>query len=115
MAPQDQFLEVSPYVNHHISMDTEGPITPSSVGISYIYVIGDAFSHYVLLHPSQKNDHVSALNVSLNHWIDKFGIPDISVTDNEDEFINSDLTHLVAFTMKSLNQVHRTHHGQTAW
>ena len=34
MAPELPFLEVSPYFNHRISMDTKGPISPSSDGNS---------------------------------------------------------------------------------
>ena len=54
MAPQQQFLEVSPYFNHRISLDTKGPISPSSDGNSYVYFIVDAFTHYVVLYPSPK-------------------------------------------------------------
>ena len=94
MAPQQPFLEVSPYFNHRISMDTKCPISPSSDGNSYVYVIVDAFSHYVVLHPSPKNDATNALTVLFDHWIVKFGIPDILVTDNANEYINGEFTHL---------------------
>ena len=66
-APQQPFLEVSPYFSHRISMDTEGPISPSSDGNSYVYVIVDAFTHYVVLHPSPKNDAAHALTVLFGH------------------------------------------------
>ena len=82
MAPQQPFLEVSPYFNHRISMDTKGPISLSSDGNSFVYVIVDAFTHYVVLHPSPKIDATHALTVVFIHWIAKFGIPDILVTDN---------------------------------
>ena len=61
--PQQPFLEVSPYFNHRISMDTKGPISPPSDGNSYIYVIVEAFTHYVVLHPSPKNDAANAFTV----------------------------------------------------
>ena len=79
--PQQPFLEVSPYFIHRISTDTKGPISPSSDGNSYVYVIVDAFTHYVLLHSSSTN----ALTVLFDHWINKFGIPDILVSDNGNE------------------------------
>ena len=69
MAPQKPFLEASPYFNHRISMDTQGPISPSSDGNSYVSVILDAFTHYVVLHPSPKKDATKALTVLFGHWI----------------------------------------------
>ena len=65
LAPQQPFLEVSPYFNYRISMDTKGPISPSSDGNCYVYVIEDAFAHCVVLHPSTKNDANNALTVFL--------------------------------------------------
>ena len=73
-------------------MDTKGPISLSSDGNSYVYVIVDAFTHYVVLHPSPKNDATNALTVLFDHWIVTFGIPDIFVTDNENEYINGEFT-----------------------
>ena len=92
VAPQP-FLEVSPYFNHRISMDTKGPISPPSDGNSYIYVIADAFTHYVVLPPSPKNYDTNGLNVLFDHWIVEFGIPDILVTDNGKEYINGEFAH----------------------
>ena len=92
VAPHQPFLEVSPYFNHRISMDTKGSISPSSDGNSFVYVIVDAFTHYVVLHPSPKNDATDANTVLFDHWIVKFGIPDILVTDNGNEYINGEFT-----------------------
>ena len=75
-------------------MDTKGPISPSSDGNSYVYIIVDAFTHYVVLHSSPKNDATHALTVLFDHWIFKFGIPDNLVTDNGNEYINGEITHL---------------------
>ena len=93
VAPQQSSLEVSPYFNHRISIDTKGPISPSSDGNSYINVTVDAFTHYVVLHPSPKNDAARALTVLFDHWIVKFGIHDILVTDNGNEYIDGEFTH----------------------
>ena len=93
MAPQQPFFEVSPCFNRRISMDKKGPISPFADGNSYVYAIVDAFSHYVVLHPSPKNDASNALTVLFDHWIVKFGIPDILVTDNGNEYINGEFTH----------------------
>ena len=74
-------------------MDTKVPISPTSDGNSYVYVIVDAFTHYVLLHPSPKNDAAHALTVLFDHWIVKFGIPDILLTDKGNEYINGEFSH----------------------
>ena len=92
MAPQLPFLEVSPYFNRRISMDTKGPTSQSSDGNSYVYVIVDAFTHYVL-HPSTKNDATNSLTVFFDHWIVLFGIADILVTEKGNEYINGEFTH----------------------
>ena len=93
MAPQQPFLEVSPYLNHCISMDTKGPVSSSSDGNSYVYVIVDAFTQYRVLHPSPKNDATNALTALFDHWMVKFGFPDILVTDNRNEYINGEFTY----------------------
>ena len=85
VAPQQPFLEVSPYFNHRISINTKRPISSSSDGISYVNVIVDAFTRFVVLHPSPRKDASNALIVLFDHKIFKIGIPDILVTDNGNE------------------------------
>ena len=48
--------------------------------------IVDAFIQYVVLHPSPKNDATHELTILFDHWIVKFGIPDILLTDNRIEW-----------------------------
>ena len=43
--------------------------------------------------PSPKNDAQNALNLLIDHWIVKFGITDILVTRNENDYINGKFTH----------------------
>ena len=93
MTPRQPFLEVSPYFNHRISIERKGPISPSSDGNSYVYVIVDASTHYVVLYPSPKNDATNALTVLFDHCIVNYGIPDILVTDDGNENINGEFTH----------------------
>ena len=73
-------------------MEMKGPISPSSDGNSYVYVIVDAFTHFVVLHPSRKKDVNNALKVLFDHWIAKFGKPDVLVTNNKNEYINGEFT-----------------------
>ena len=50
----------------------------------------DAFSYYLVHHRSPRNDAVTALNVLFDHWSNRFGMTDISATDNKNYKINSD-------------------------
>ena len=48
------------------------------------------------------------LQYFFDHWIVKFGIPDIFVTDNENEYINGEFAHIgrtynVQFKPRTLN------------
>ena len=48
----------------------ECPISPTPDGNSYVGVIDDAFTHYINLRPSPKNDAANALKVLLfDNWI----------------------------------------------
>ena len=47
-APTQSFSEHASFFNYRISMDTKGPINPPSQHKSYIHVIVDAFSHFVV-------------------------------------------------------------------
>ena len=69
------FSENASYFNYRISMDTKGPIKPPSNQNSYIHVIVDAFSHFVVTVPVKQNIAQNAVNSLLNHWITKFGPP----------------------------------------
>ena len=93
IAPKQPFLEVSTYFNHRISMDTNVPISPSSDENSYVYVMVHKITQCVASYPSPRNDAANALNVLFDHWIVKFGIPDILVTDNLNEYNNGDIAH----------------------
>ena len=46
---QEQLATTKTYFNEMIMIDTKGPIHPTSEGINYIFVIVDAFSHYVTI------------------------------------------------------------------
>ena len=102
------------YFNHRISFDTKGPISPSSEGNSYIMVIVDAFTHYVALNPVPHCNAYYAYTTLYEHWIAKFGLPEILVTDNGTEFIIMKLSHYVIYITLNTNHVHLMHLGQTA-
>ena len=70
-------------------MDTKGPINPPSNQNSYIHVLVDAFSHFVVTVPIKQNNAQNAVNSLLHHWITKFGPPVYLVTDRGSEYINS--------------------------
>ena len=53
-------------------------------------VIVDAFTHYVALNPVPHYDAYYTYTTLYEHWIAKFGLPEILVTDNDSEFINNE-------------------------
>ena len=74
-------------------MDTKGPINQPSKQNSYIHVIVDALSHFVVPIPGKQNNAQNAVNSLLHHWITKFGPPVYLVTDRGSEYINSELAN----------------------
>ena len=74
-APTQSFSEHAPSFNYRISMDTKGPINPPSYNKSYIQVIIDAFSHFVVTVLINSNNAKTAIKTLLHHWIFKFGPP----------------------------------------
>ena len=75
-------------------MDTKGPINPPSHNKSYIHVIVDAFSHFVVTVPIKSNNVETAIKTLLHHWIIKFGPPIFLVTDRGSEYVNKEMAHL---------------------
>ena len=75
-------------------MDTKGPINPPSHNKSYIHVIIDAFSHFVVTVPIKSNNAKTAIKTLLHHWIIKFGPPIYLVTDRGSEYVNKEMAHL---------------------
>ena len=88
------FSENASYFNFRTSMDTKGPINPPSNQNSYVHVIVDAFSHFVVTVPIKQNKAQNAVNSLLHHWITKFRPPVYLVTDRGSEYINSEFANL---------------------
>ena len=105
------FSENASNFSYRISMDTKGPINPPSKQNSYIHVIVDAFSHFVVTVPIKQKNAQNAVNSLLHHWIPKFGPPIYLVTDRGSEYINSELANLC--TTMGIRLL--THHGQMVW
>ena len=55
-APTQSFSEHAPSFNHRIAMDTKGPMNPFSQHNSYVHVLFDAFSHFVVTVPIKSNN-----------------------------------------------------------
>ena len=91
---QEQLAPTKKYFNEMIMIDTKGPIYPTSEGNNYIFVIVDAFSHYVTIMCAPKNTAHYAFTALFEHWFMKFGLPDEIRSDNGSEYINTELTHL---------------------
>ena len=88
-APTQSFSEHAPSFNYRFSMDTKGPIIPPSHNKSYIHVIIDAFSHFVVTVPINSNNAKTAIKTLLHYWIIKFGPPINLVTDRGSEYVKS--------------------------
>ena len=93
-APTQSFSEHAPSFNYRISMDTKGPNNPPSHNKSYIHVIIDAFSHFVVTVPIKSNNAKTAIKTLLHHWIIKLGPPINLVTDRGSEYVNKEMAHL---------------------
>ena len=78
-------------------MDTKGIINPPSHNKSYIHVIIDAFSHFVVTVPIKANNAKTAIKTLLLHWIIKLGPPIYLVTDRGLEYVNEKMAHLCKF------------------
>ena len=65
-APTQSFAEHAPSFNYRISMDTKGPIKPPSDYKSYIHVIVDAFSHFIVTVPIKSNNAKTAVKTLLH-------------------------------------------------
>ena len=72
-------------------MDSKVPINPPSHNKSYIHVISDAFSHFVVTVPIKSNNAKSAIKTLLHHWIIKFGPPIYLVSDRGSEYVNKEM------------------------
>ena len=91
--PTQPISEHAPSFNYRISMDTKGPFIPPSHNKSYINVIIDAFSHFVVTVLIKSNNAKTAIKTILHHWIIKFGPPIYFVTDRESEYVNKEMAH----------------------
>ena len=94
IAENQDFKAQSLYFGHRISFDTKGPLSPSSEGNSYIMVKIDLFTRYVAFNPVPQCNAYYAYTTLYDHWIAKFGLPEILVTDNGTEFINNEIITL---------------------
>ena len=109
IARKQDFKGQSLYFNHRISFNTKGTISPSSEGNSYIIVIVDPFTQYVALNPVPHCNAYYAYATLYDHWIAKFGLPEILVTDNGTEFINNEIITLCH--LYNIKQKPRTSHA----
>ena len=105
-APTQSFSEHAPSLNQRLSMDTKGPINPPSHNKSYIHVIINAFSHFVVTVPIKSNNAKFAIKTLLHHWIIKFGPPIYLVTDRGSEYVNKEMTHFCTLMKRTEIFVH---------
>ena len=61
---------------------------------NHIMVIVDALTHYVVLNSVPHCNAYYAFTTLYEHWIAKFGLPEILVTDNGTDIINNEIITL---------------------
>ena len=110
---KQDFKRQSLYFIHRILFDTKGPISPSSEANFYIMVIVDAFTHYVALNPEPHCNAFCAYTTIYEHWLAKFGLPEILVTDNALNSLTTKLSRYVTYLISNKNHVHLMHLAQT--
>ena len=93
-APIQFFAEHASSFNYRNFMDTKGPINPPSQHKSYIHVIVDAFSHFIVTVRIKSNNAKTAVKTLLHHWITKYGPAIYLVIDRGSEYINKEMAHL---------------------
>ena len=94
ISPLLPFYENATHFNYRISVDTKGTISPSFHNNSYIFVIIDAFSHFVVTNPALHITSKYAIRTLLRRWITKFEPPQYLVTDRGIEHLNRYMAHL---------------------
>ena len=87
------FSKLSTFFIHSMSMNTEGPINPTSEGNHYLYVIVDHFSIYNLTVPTPKNVAQYAIKSKFHHWISTFGPPQCLRGDRGTEYLISEMAN----------------------
>lgn len=77
-----------------ISMDFKGPFIRSTTGFSYLLVIVDQLSKFVLLHKVRKADAKSTVKIVEDHFL-LFGVPNCVIHDNGTVFVSKLFTELL--------------------
>ena len=67
-------------------MDTKRPISPSAQKNSNLFVLIDAFSHFIVTNPAPQISSKHAIQTILHHWIANFGPPQYLVIDRGTEY-----------------------------
>lgn len=77
-----------------VSVDVMGPLPKSSKGFSYLLVVSDYFSKYVLLHPMRQANANTIIKYLENEVFLVYGTPQILTCDNATTFTCKDFQSL---------------------
>ena len=95
ISPPSPFHENATHYNYRISINTIGPISPSSQGNSHLFGFIDAFGHFVVTMLGPHYSSKYAIQTLLHLWITTFGTtPQYLVIDQSTEYINQEMAHL---------------------
>lgn len=78
-----------------IALDHWGPVTRSNKGNSYLLVIVDIFSKYVMLYPCKNTQAKNVIEVLEEDVFKKFNVPEIVITDNFRSLIGREMISLL--------------------
>ena len=93
-APTQSFSEHAPSSNYWIFLDIKRTYNPPAQHKSYIHLVIDAFSHFVVTIPIKSNNAETAMKTLLHHRIIKFGPPIYLVTVRGSEYVNNEMAQL---------------------
>jgi transposase InsO family protein len=78
-----------------ISMDFKGPFPRSTAGFSYLLVITDQLSKFVVLHRVRKADAKTTVRIVEDHFL-LFGVPHTVIHDNGTVFVSKLFVNLLS-------------------
>ena len=72
-----------------VNADIVGPLRKSDSGYEYILTLQDNLSKYVVCAPLKTIETQAVCDAFIKHFISKFGIPKILITDNGKQFVSN--------------------------
>lgn len=78
-----------------VYVDFLGPYVRSKANNSYIFIVLDHFTKYVLLKPMSKATSRNVIKFLMDDVFHKFGVPEVLMSDNGQQFVGKDFTNFL--------------------